>query len=154
MGGWSAILYPVNIKHPWVSRESTSTFPNMVTSGSKQDGQNPNRRLQNSSPQTNGWSHGCYIHFIQSMVVWPLLQLKLPCLFFAACRVSMVCLYSRVCSPLGRGPCPHDPFMTFAARNHVNCHATHCHLICLLLINKICEPGLNQIIAHKSLICL
>ena len=47
-------------------------FPNMVTSVSKkQDGdvQNPNTRLQNSSPQTNGWCHGCYVHYLYCLWV-------------------------------------------------------------------------------------
>ena len=31
------------------------------------DGQNPNLRLQNSSPQTSGWRHGCYVHYLYSL---------------------------------------------------------------------------------------
>ena len=27
----------------------------------------PNSRLQNSSPQTNGWRHGDYIHFLYTV---------------------------------------------------------------------------------------
>lgn len=40
----------------------------------------PNFRLQNGSPQTNGWRHGGYVHYVDTVYVTEVPEYVMPCM--------------------------------------------------------------------------